>query len=94
MNFPGKKPPPVFKYSNYLPKGKESQKTNDPFLRTYYLFIFALFYVGFQKITHMRRRWGKLQNYYLTFIDELEKQLFIKKTVEVLNFNIYNVVFF
>ena len=35
------------------------------------------------KITHMWRRWGKPQNFCLAFIDELEKQLFIKKTVEV-----------
>ena len=27
--------------------------------------------------------WGKPQNFCLTFIDELEKKLFIKKTVEV-----------
>ena len=31
------------------------------------------------KITHMWRRWGTPQNYCLAFIDELEKQLFIKK---------------
>ena len=29
----------------------------------------------------MRRRWGKLQSYCLAFIDELERQLFIQKTV-------------
>ena len=29
------------------------------------------------------RRWGTPQNCYLAFIEELEKQLFIKKTVEV-----------
>ena len=34
------------------------------------------------KITHMYRRWGKTQNFFLAFIDELEKQLFIKKTIE------------
>ena len=30
----------------------------------------------------MSRRWGTPQNFCLAFIDELEKQLFIKKTVE------------
>ena len=35
------------------------------------------------KITHMWRRWGTPQNFVLTFLDELEKQLFIKRTVEV-----------
>ena len=35
------------------------------------------------KIRHMWRRWGKPQNFCLAFVDELEKQLFIKKTVEV-----------
>ena len=46
----------------------------------------------------MWRRWGTPQNFFLAFIDELEKQI-IKKTVEVgqwktNNFNIYNVAFF
>ena len=36
-----------------------------------------------QKITNMSRRWGTPQNYPLAFIDELEKHLFNKKTVEV-----------
>ena len=31
----------------------------------------------------MCRRWGTTQNFCLAFIDEFEKQLFIKKTVEV-----------
>ena len=31
----------------------------------------------------MWRKWGTTQNFYLTFIDELEKQLFIKKIVAV-----------
>ena len=31
----------------------------------------------------MRRRWGTPQNFILAFIDELEKPLFIEKTVEV-----------
>ena len=35
------------------------------------------------KITHMRRRWGTPQNFFLAFIDELEKQIIIKKTIEV-----------
>ena len=35
------------------------------------------------KITHMWRKWGTPQNFCLAFIDELEKQLFIKKNVEV-----------
>ena len=34
------------------------------------------------KITYMWRRWGTPQNFFLAFIDELEKQI-IKKTVEV-----------
>ena len=36
-----------------------------------------------KKITHMSRRWGTPQNFFLAFIDELEKQIIIKKTVEV-----------
>lgn len=35
------------------------------------------------KITHMGRRRGTTQNCLLAFTDELEKQIFIKKTVEV-----------
>ena len=35
------------------------------------------------KITHMWRKWGTPQNFFLAFIDELEKQTIIKKTVEV-----------
>ena len=35
------------------------------------------------EITHMRRRWGTPQNFFLTFIDELEKQIITKKTIEV-----------
>ena len=35
------------------------------------------------KIIHMWRRWGTPQNFFLAFIDELEKQITIKKTVEV-----------
>ena len=35
------------------------------------------------KIKHIRRRWGISQNFFLAFIDEFEKQLFIKKTIEV-----------
>ena len=47
------------------------------------------------KITHMWRRWDTLQNFFLAFIDKLEKQIIIKKTVEWVNkkkqnnFNIY-----
>ena len=50
-------------------------------------------------ITHMWRRWGIPQNFFLTFIDELEKQTITKKTVEVStnkkqnNFNICNAAF-
>ena len=44
-----------------------------------------------QKITHMWRRWHTPQNFFLVFIDELEKQLFIKKHKI---FNIYNIVIF
>ena len=36
-----------------------------------------------QKITHMWKRWGTPQNLFLAFTDELEKQIIIKKTVEV-----------
>ena len=35
------------------------------------------------KITHMWRRWGTPQHLFLAFIGELEKQIIIKKTVEV-----------
>ena len=35
------------------------------------------------KITHMWRRWGTSQNFFLAFTDELEKQIFNKKTVEM-----------
>ena len=35
------------------------------------------------KITHIWRRCGKLQNFFLEFIDELEKQITIKETVEL-----------
>ena len=30
----------------------------------------------------MWRMWGTTQNFFLAFTDELEKQIFIKKTVE------------
>ena len=49
-----------------------------------------------EKITHMQRRWGTPQNFCLTFIDEFEKQLFIKKNPvkwankKFKNLNIYN----
>ena len=45
----------------------------------------------------MWRRWGTPQNFCLTFIDELEKQLFIKKLLKWANKickNIYNLTFF
>ena len=32
---------------------------------------------------YMWRKWGTPQNFFLAFIDELEKQIIIKKTVEV-----------
>ena len=35
------------------------------------------------KIRTIRRKWGTPQSFFLAFIDELEKELFIKKTVEV-----------
>ena len=35
------------------------------------------------KITYMWRRWDTPQNFFLAFIDELEKQIIIKKTVEM-----------
>ena len=49
-----------------------------------------------RKIAHIWRRCGTLQNFFLPFIDELEKQL-LNKTVEVdrkkcKNFNIYKIV--
>ena len=31
----------------------------------------------------MGRRWGTPQNFFLSFIDELQKQIIIKRTVEV-----------
>ena len=31
----------------------------------------------------MRQWWGTPQNFFLAFVDELEKQIIIKKTVEV-----------
>ena len=31
----------------------------------------------------MGRGWGTSQNFFLAFIDELEKQIIVKKTVEV-----------
>ena len=37
----------------------------------------------YEKITHIIRRWGTPPNFFLAFIDELEKQLFIKKIVAV-----------
>ena len=36
-----------------------------------------------KKIRHMWWRWGTPQNFCLAFIDEPQKKLFIKKTVEV-----------
>ena len=48
----------------------------------------------------MWRRWGTPQNFFLQFIDELEKQIIIKKKLlkwankKQINFNIYNVAFF
>ena len=52
-----------------------------------------------KKPTHIWRRWGTPQNFFLTVIDELEKQLFIKKLLKLANnnqnnFNIYNVAIF
>ena len=32
-----------------------------------------------QKITHMGKRWGTPQNFFLAFIEELEKQIILKK---------------
>ena len=31
----------------------------------------------YEKITHMRRRQGATENFFLAFTDELEKQIFI-----------------
>ena len=47
----------------------------------------------------MWRRWGTPKNFFLAFIDELEKQIIIKKLLKWANkkqnnFNIYNVAFF
>ena len=52
-----------------------------------------------EKTTHMWRKWGTLQNFFFAFIDELEKQIIIKKLLKWANkkqnnFNIYNVAFF
>ena len=51
-----------------------------------------------KKITQLWRRWGTPENFCLAFIDELEKQLFIKNLLKWVNrkcknFNIYNVFF-
>ena len=51
------------------------------------------------EIAHIWRRWGKPQNFFLAFINELEKQLIIKKKLlrwankKQNNLNIYNVAF-
>ena len=50
------------------------------------------------KITHMWRRCGTPQNFFLAFIDDLEKQL-LKKLLKWVNkkqnnFNVYNVAYF
>ena len=37
----------------------------------------------FEKQSHMWRRWGTPQNFFLIFIDEFEKQIIIKKSDEV-----------
>ena len=37
-----------------------------------------------KKITNMLRKWGTPQNFFLAFIDELEKQIIIRKTVEII----------
>ena len=39
--------------------------------------------VIYKKKLHMWRRWGTPQNFFWAFIDELEKQIINKKTVEV-----------
>ena len=39
--------------------------------------------IWFKKITHMWRKWDTTQNFFLAFNNELEKQIIIKKTVEV-----------
>ena len=44
--------------------------------------LFAQKEISFGKITHMCRRWGTPQNFCLAFIDELEKQLLIKKLMK------------
>ena len=38
--------------------------------------------ISFEKITHIRRRWSTPQNFFLAIIDELEKQLIIKKLLK------------
>ena len=43
----------------------------------------SYFFKKKKKITHMERRWGTPQNFFFAFINELEKQIFIKKTVKV-----------
>ena len=43
----------------------------------------TFYWFWIEKITHMWGRWGTPQNFFSAFIDELEKQIIIKKTVEV-----------
>ena len=50
---------------------------------TFYMFLSIWFCRNKEKITHMWRRWGTPQSFFLGFINELEKQIIIKKTVEV-----------
>ena len=65
----------------------------------YYNILFGKWSNQFAKShRHMWRRWDTPQNFCLAFINELEKQLFIKKLLKWANkkcnnFNIYNVVF-
>ena len=53
-----------------------------------------------KKMTHMWRRWGTAQDFFLAFIAELEKQLFIQKKLlkygnkKQNNFNITMLLFF
>ena len=46
-----------------------------------------------KKITHMRGKWDTSLNFFLIFIDELEKQLFIKQLLKSANKNVRVLIF-
>ena len=65
-------------YVCYFPKRNLFGKVD---LHCFGLTIVSNNTTSFEKITHMQRRWRAPQNFCLTSIDELEKQLLIEKTV-------------